>query len=233
MLRCRAKSRRSIAPVIVVSFRARAAVDAHRVEVPLARMLLGRLDVERRAIRREFDRGRSRTCPVVSFLRSGGAADWYRRCRGASSRRARRGTTRAGCPAASRGRRRCCRRSDITHPRFVVRQRPAPWSAGGRIDEDSHRSVLSAARTDVSDLLAVGRQDERAPAHVALRRRRRRWQRALVRSASPSSGFGIATGSSMPSRPAHTALAGLEIEDRQPPAILRVADLGPAGISSV
>ena len=125
--------------------RARAAVDRQRVEVPLARMLLGAGDVELLAVARQRRAG---DLPLAGrqLLRLRRRVGRRRACRGASSRRAPRGTRRACCRAGTRRRTIRSRRP----PRGSTRRRAACRRRGscrcrGRA-ATYQRSLLSAER---------------------------------------------------------------------------------------
>ena len=169
--------------------RARAAVDAHRVDVPLARMRFRRLDVERPAVRRQST-GIDLELSGRQLLarRRGGVAS---RCRGASSRRVRPGTTAliVGQPPWP----------PLANPGFILDVIEHLRLAGGRIDP-ARTSVRCCRR-----LARTTRRSVRRPSGSASPNAHR--ASAPDRASPPAAarrrngGFGIAIGSLTPSRP--------------------------------
>ncbi len=193
--------------------RARAAVDAHRIQMALAGMLLVGLKVEGRGRRATAQRSRSRTS--LRQLLALGPVRRVHRVEMHPPVVLARGTTRACCPAAIP-----C--PPIAHPRIVLDAIENLRRARHRIDHGqpalgvvrrSHRHHREAA---------IGRQQRRSPSHIAL------WRRV----AACAAGRGVVALGRLRNRdrladalePGPDALARLEVENRQPAAILRVAD---------
>ena len=170
--------------------------------------------------------------PEVSCFGFASASAGRRACRGASSRRARRGTRRGGCRAGTR--------TDepppaarLAHPRVVVQRsmtRVLPVS-GSSV---TIPAILVVGGSRAGDRqLAVVRHDGHRPADVALGLLGA--ARARACSAAGAAGVGGFAGSPASCDRRREAavgprgLAGLEIQDREQPAILRVADVGAAG----